>query len=246
MKKGCFELGGSDPFVVLKDANLEKAVDAAYQSRMANSGQVCIAAKRFIITDPVYNEFKERLIEKIASTTVIGDPIDPNVNLGPLALKNQKENYLDQVKRAVSEGGANIAYGNPKIKMEQAELVNGNFVAPVLLEGMDTDSKIYGEEIFGPAFNLFKVDTSKEALDLANKSDFGLSSTIFTEDHAKVEAAARRLRTGVVYVNDCVGSGSEYPGGGIKNSGYGRECYKDGLLDIANRKTIISRKPVQQ
>ena len=147
--------------------------------------------------------------------------------------------------RAVSEGGAHVTYGDLKYKMQVPELANGNFVSPILLEGMDTDSKIYNEEMFGPVFNLFKVDTSKEALDLANKSDFGLASTIFTEDHAKVEAAAKRLRTGNVFVNDCVASGSEYPGGGIKGSGYGRECYKDGLLDVANRKTIISRKPVQ-
>ena len=212
---------------------------------MGNSGQVCIAAKRFIITDPVYDEFRDRLLEKIQTSTVIGDPMDEKVNLGPLALKRQKELYLDQVKRAMGEGGAKLTYGDLKYKMEDEELMNGNFVSPVLLEGMDTDSKIYGEEIFGPAFSLFKVDTSKEALDLANKSDFGLSSTIFTEDHAKVEAAARRLRTGVVFVNDCVTSGSDFPGGGIKGSGYGRECYKDGLLDIANRKTIISRKNAQ-
>jgi len=107
---------------------------------------------------------------------------------------------------------------------------------------MNPDSKIYHEEFFGPVFNLFKVDSSKEALDLANKSDFGLASTIFTQDLVKAEAAAKRLRTGSVFVNDCVTSGSEYPGGGIKGSGYGREGYSDGLLDTANRKTIIKRK----
>ena len=102
---------------------------------------------------------------------------------------------------------------------------------------------MYTEEFFGPVFNLFKVDSSKEALDLANKSDYGLASTIFTEDIAKAEAAAMRLRTGSVFVNDVVVSSSEYPGGGIKASGYGRECYSDGLFETANRKTIISRKP---
>ena len=107
---------------------------------------------------------------------------------------------------------------------------------------MNSNSNIYKEEFFGPVFNLFKVDSSKEALDLANKSDFGLASTIFTEDMEKAEGAAKRLRTGTVFVNDCVASGPEYPSGGIKGSGYGRECYSDGLLDIANRKTIISRR----
>ena len=127
--------------------------------------------------------------------------------------------------------------------MEDKELANGNFVDAIMLEGMNPDSKVYHEEFFGPVFNLFKVDSSKEALDLANKSDYGLASTIFTEDLAKAEAAAKRLRTGNVFINDCVGSSSEYPSGGIKGSGYGRECYSDGLLDTANRKTIIFRKP---
>ena len=110
-----------------------------------------------------------------------------------------------------------------------------------MLENMNPESEVYCEEFFGPVFNLFKVDSSKEALDLANKSDYGLAATVFTEDLEKAEAAAKRCRTGTVFVNDCVASGSEYPGGGIKGSGYGRECYKDGLLDTANRKTIIRR-----
>ena len=133
--------------------------------------------------------------------------------------------------------------GNPALRLDDPELRNGNFVDAMLLENMCTDSQAYREEYFGPVFNLFKVDTSKEALDLANKSDYGLASTIFTEDLAKAEVAAKRLRTGSVFVNDVVASGSEYPGGGIKGSGYGREGYSDGLLDTANRKTIIRRKP---
>ena len=129
-----------------------------------------------------------------------------------------------------------------KYKIGEDDLQKGNFVKPFVIEDINPNSKIYSEEFFGPVFNLFKVDSSKEALDLANKSDYGLASTIFTDDLDKAEAAAKRLRTGTVFVNDCVASGSEYPGGGIKGSGYGRECYSDGLLDISNRKTIIRRK----
>ena len=141
------------------------------------------------------------------------------------------------------EGDARISRGDINFSIEDnEELANGNFVDAIVLEGMNPDSKVYHEEFFGPVFNLFKVDSSKEALDLANKSDYGLASTIFTEDLVKAEAAAKRLRTGTVFVNDCVASGSEYPSGGIKGSGYGRECYSDGLLDTANRKTIIRRK----
>ena len=139
------------------------------------------------------------------------------------------------------EGDARISRGDINFRIEDnEELANGNFVDAIVLEGMNPDSKVYHED--GTEELLFKVDSSKEALDLANKSDYGLASTIFTEDLVKAEAAAKRLRTGTVFVNDCVASGSEYPSGGIKGSGYGRECYSDGLLDTANRKTIIRRK----
>ena len=241
MKKGCFELGGSDPFVVLKDANLERAVDVAYTSRMGNTGQVCTSAKRFIITAPVYDEFRDRLIEKIKSTVNIGDPMDPAVNCGPLAMDRQKDTLLRQLNMATTEGQAKISLGNLGFSMSDPSLKNGNFVDVMLLEGMNSNSKAYKEELFGPVFNLFKVNSSKEALDLANKSDYGLASTIFTDDVEKAHGAAKRLRTGTVFVNDCVMAGSEYPGGGIKGSGYGRECYSDGLLETANRKTIIYR-----
>lgn len=125
--------------------------------------------------------------------------------------------------------------------MEDPELSEGNFVMPIVMEEINSNSKSYSEEFFGPVFNLYKVDSSKEALDLANKSDYGLASTIFTDDLEKATGAAKRLRTGTVFVNDCVSSSSEYPSGGIKGSGYGRECYIDGLLEITNRKTIIKR-----
>jgi len=238
------ELGGNDPFVVLKDADLEKAVDAAYVSRMANNAQACINAKRFIITAPVYDEFKERLLEKIKTTTVMGDPMDREVNLGPMVSRKQKEILQGQVERALNEGDASIIYGtHTDTKMKDRELENGHYFSPVVLEGMNPDSAIHEEEFFGPVFNLFKVDSSKEALDLANKSDYGLSAAIFTKDLVKAEAAAARIRTGTVFVNTFSQSGSDYPGGGIKGSGYGRECYSDGLLEMGNRKTIV-RKPV--
>lgn len=241
-KKGCFELGGDDPFVVLKDADMQRAVDAAYASRMGNSGQACINAKRFIITSPVYDEFKERLLEKIKSTTVIGDPLDPKTNLGPLALSRQKTKLYEQINKAITVGDGHLLYGDMNYMIPEKSLEQGNYVTPFVIEDINPNSSIYGEEFFGPVFNLYRVDSSKEAIDLANRSDYGLASTVFTEDLEKAEYAAMRLRTGTVFVNDCVTSGSEYPGGGIKGSGFGRECYKDGLLDIANRKTIIRRK----
>ena len=243
MKKGCFELGGNDPFVVLKDADMEKAVDAAYASRMVCNAQACINAKRFIVTSMVYDEFRDRLVEKIKSSTVMGDPMDPKVNLGPLVSHKQKQILQDQVERALTEGDAELIYGSHKdIEMKDSELENGSFFSPVVLEDMNTDSEIYNEEMFGPVFNLFRVDSSKEAMDLANKSDYGLSAAIFTKDLEKAEAAAQRVRTGNVFINTFSATGSDYPSGGIKASGFGRECYSDGLLEMGNRKTII-RKP---
>lgn len=242
VKKSCLELGGNDPFIVLKDADLEKAVDAAYTSRMVNSAQACNNAKRFIISAVVYDEFKDRLIEKIKSTTVIGDPMDRTTNLGPLATMKQKEILQEQCARAVSEGDAEIVYGSPKFRMDDPELKNGAYFAPVVIEDMNTDSNIYNEEFFGPVFNLFKVDSSKEALDLANKSDYGLSGAIFTNDLEKAEAAAQRLRVGNAFINTLTALNSDHPSGGIKSSGYGRECYTDGLLDMGNRKTIIRKR----
>lgn len=170
--------------------------------------------------------------------------MDRDVNLGPLVSRKQKEILQGQVEMALHQGGASISYGtHTDFKMKDKELENGHYFSPVVLEDMNPDSDIYHEEMFGPVFNLFKVDSSKEALDLANKSDYGLSSAIFTKDIEKAEAAAQRLRTGTVFLNTFSASGSDYPGGGIKASGYGRECYSDGLLEMGNRKTII-RKPI--
>jgi succinate-semialdehyde dehydrogenase/glutarate-semialdehyde dehydrogenase len=121
-------------------------------------------------------------------------------------------------------------------------LQEGNFTDAIVLENMKTSSEVFDEEFFGPVFNLYKVGNSKDALDLANKSDFGLSSTIFTDDKDKAHIASRRLRSGTVFVNECGYTGSDFPSGGIKGSGYGRECFSDGLLDTANRKTIIYKK----
>ena len=125
---------------MLKDANMERAVDAAYASRMGNSGQACINAKRFIITAPVYNEFRDRLIQKIKDTTVIGDPMKPETNLGPLVEKRQKERLMDQINMATTEGHARITHGKLNFRLDDPELVKGNFVDTIVMEGMDPNS----------------------------------------------------------------------------------------------------------
>jgi acyl-CoA reductase-like NAD-dependent aldehyde dehydrogenase len=177
-------MGGNDAFVVLKDANLQAAVDAAYRSRMSNGGQACNAAKRFIITAPVYDQFKDLLLEKIRTNTVIGNPMDRKVNLGPMVSEQQLLRLQGLVDRAIG-AGANHIYGELNIKTTRSDLAEGNFTDAIVLEGMNPASDVFDEEFFGPVFNLYKVGNSKDALDLANKSDYGLSSTIFTEDKEK-------------------------------------------------------------
>ena len=134
------ELGGHDPFIVLKDADLELAVNCAYTSRLINSGQACNNAKRFIITSKVYDEFRDRLIEKIKSTAVVGDPMDRASTIGPLSSIKQRDLLREQCDRAVNEGGASIVYGSPKFKMSEPELANGAFFSPIVMENMSSDS----------------------------------------------------------------------------------------------------------
>ena len=175
---------------MLEDADLAGAVDAAYISRMANNAQACINAKRFIVQSSVYDEFKDRLIEKIKSATVMGDQEDKATNLGPLVHVGARDNLRDQVERALTEGGARLAHGTHKFTMPDKDLEDGAWFEPVVVEGMNPDSKVYREELFGPVFPLFKVDSPDEAVDLANKTDYGLSAAVWTEDPEKAESAA--------------------------------------------------------
>lgn len=230
---------GNDAFVVLDDANLEDAVSRAYVSRMMDNGQACVSAKRFIITAGVYDKFKEMLIEKIQNTTVIGDPMDRSVNLGPLVNEAQLDRLHNQIQLAISEGGATHIYGDLDIRKTRPDLEKGNYTDVIVLEGINPDSHTYQTEFFGPVFNLYKVPNPKEAVDLANKSDFGLNTSIFSQDPAKIKDISKRLRCGNVFVNEKPYTGSDFPSGGIKQSGYGRECFSDGLFETSNRKTII-------
>jgi len=241
MKKTAFELGGNDPFVVLKEADLELAVNMGYASRMANNGQACINAKRFIIEDSVYDEFKDRLVNKIKDTTVIGDPMDPKVNLGPIAMERQKTKLISQIKAAVANDGATIALGSTDFNVADSELQGGNYVEPMILENIKVDSPSWSEEFFGPTFNLWRGSSEEHCLELANNSEYGLSAAVFTENEERLRYAARNMRNGAVFCNAVSTTAPDFPSGAIKGSGYGRDCYSDGLHDIANRKSIITR-----
>jgi succinate-semialdehyde dehydrogenase / glutarate-semialdehyde dehydrogenase len=209
LKKGTFELTGNDPFLVLEEANIQKA-------------------------------FRDTLLDLINRRTRIGDPLDEYFNLGPMAVPAGLDLLKHQLKKAQGDGGQ-IIYGDPDFKMTDPGLQKGNWFAPVVIEGVDTHSESFQEEFFGPVFNLYKAPSSKECLDLANKSDYGLGGTIFTEDLDLAEQYATTMRCGSVAVNDRMMSYSDLPSGGIKQSGFGRECYKDGLLEIMYRKSVIGK-----
>jgi len=178
MKKGHFELGGNDPFIVLNDADIEKAAMLGYKSRMGANAQACINAKRFIVEKSVFGDFKQKLIEVIESQTVVGDPLDPATTLGPLAIDRQKTRLLMQVDQAVKNDGAKIVYGTLDHKSEKSDLANGNFVNPIITEGIKVDSASFHEEFFGPVFNLFEAESADDALKIANNSDYGLAGTV--------------------------------------------------------------------
>ena len=161
--------------------------------------------------------------------------------MGPMAVKRNVEEVKQKVRIAVERDGARIIFGNLDYKMEDELFVNGNWMEPIITEGMSTYSPSFHEEFYGPVFNLFQASTPKECLDLANQSDYGLAGTIFTEDLDLAENYAIKLRVGSVTINDVTGSYSDLPSGGIKMSGFGRECYKDGLMEIAYRKSVVGK-----
>ena len=238
MKKGHFELGGNDPFLVLRDADIQRAAEIGYKSRMGANAQACINAKRFIVEASVYDKFKEALIAVIQSQTVIGDPLDDKTTFGPLALARQKDLLISQVAAAVKDG-AKISYGQQLDIKLQGDLCNGNFVQPIVTEGILTKHHSFHLEFFGPVFNLYQAQSAEDCLNIANDSDYGLAGTVFTQDLEQAQRIADRMQVGSVAVNDMMASFSDQPSGGVKMSGYGKECYRDGLWEIGFRKSIV-------
>lgn len=230
IKKTVLELGGSDPFVVLDDANLKLAADAAVQSRMLNSGQSCIAAKRFIVPDIVHDRFLD-LLKKRVDALQVGDPWDDNTDIGPLARTDIAAGVMKQVKTSVQKG-AEIAMGSDR--------TNGNstFVQPTILKNVTSKMPVFKEEVFGPVMSVMRVRNNDQAIKMANWTKYGLGASLWTEDMEKGKKLARQLEAGNVFVNSIVQSDPRLPFGGIKNSGYGRELCYHGLLEFVNAKTI--------
>ena len=230
VKPTVLELGGSDPFIVCADADLEAAASVGCTARMQNNGQSCIAAKRFIVEAPVAEDFTERFIEKVEALT-IGDPQDPLTDIGPMARKDLRSEVHDQVERAIGEG-ALAAAGGHTIDRE------GFYYAPTVLTDVQPDTVAFEEEIFGPVASVVVADDAEHALTLANDTRFGLGGSIFTEDREKGERMARGLEAGCAFVNEMTKSDPRLPFGGIKDSGYGRELSRHGIREFVNAKTV--------
>jgi succinate-semialdehyde dehydrogenase/glutarate-semialdehyde dehydrogenase len=230
LKKVVLELGGSDPFVVLPSADLELAVETAVKARLINNGQSCIAAKRFIATEPVYDEFERRFVERMRRA-VVGEPTDAKTEVGPLALESIRDGLHAQVERSVA-AGAKLLLGGMKPSGP------GFWYPPTVLAHPPPGSPAYTEELFGPVAVLFRAKDAQDALRLANDSPYGLGSSVWTRDEAEQRLFIDGLEAGAVFINGLVASDPRLPFGGVKASGHGRELARHGLLEFLNIKTV--------
>ena len=230
LKKTVLELGGSDPFIVLADADLDAAARIAVDARFQNAGQSCIAAKRFIVEDRVASEFEERFAARIRDL-VVGDPRHDATKIGPLAKADLVDTLDAQVRSSIAKGATVIAGGHA---LEGA----GYFYAPTLLTDIKPDMAVFTEETFGPAAALIRANDAEHAIVLANDSRFGLGANLWTGDIDKAQQYARRIESGSVFINGMVASDPRLPFGGVKRSGYGRELSDFGIREFVNIKTV--------
>ncbi len=234
VKKTVLELGGSDPYVVMPSADLDRAAEVAVTARVQNNGQSCIAAKRFIIHERVYDAFAERFVTRMRRLAV-GDPMDPATDVGPLATKQGRDDVTELVDDAVSKGAKALCGGN---SLDGP----GWFYPPTVIAGVTPQMRMYAEEVFGPVASLYRVPDIDAAIEVANATTFGLGSNAWTTDQAERERFVRDLSAGAVFINGMTTSYSELPFGGIKNSGYGRELSAHGIREFCNIKTVSDRR----
>jgi len=230
IKKTVLELGGSDPFIVMPSANFDVAVTTAVKARTINNGQSCIAAKRFIVANEIYNQFEERFVSEMKALRV-GDPMDESIDIGPLATPQIRDDLVEQVKKALT-GGARVLTGGKKLDGP------GNFYEPTVLVNVDPSSPVSCEEIFGPVAMLFRVANIDEAVRLANATTFGLGAAAWTNDASEQAKFIEEIEAGCVFINGMVASDPRLPFGGVKNSGYGRELAEFGIREFVNIKTV--------
>jgi succinate-semialdehyde dehydrogenase / glutarate-semialdehyde dehydrogenase len=227
LKKVVLELGGSDPFILLKTGDLDEAVQAAVDARLDNTGQSCNAAKRFIVADELYDDFLEKFSAKMKEAEP-ADPTSDDAEIGPLSSTTATERLQDQLDRAV-KGGAEVVVGGER---------KDNFFPTTVLTGITPDNDAYREEFFGPVASVYKVGSEEEAIALANDTPYGLGSYVFTDDSEQAIRVANSLDTGMVFVNGVGLDGAELPFGGVKRSGFGRELGPYGMDEFVNKKLI--------
>jgi acyl-CoA reductase-like NAD-dependent aldehyde dehydrogenase len=230
LKKSVLELGGSDAFIILEDADIDTAVEMAVAGRFNNNGQSCIASKRFIAVAAVADEFLEKFADKVAALKV-GDPMDPNTQVGPLSSEEALINILDQVER-FEKAGAKILVGGKRASD------TGAFMQPTLLTNLKRGVPTFKEELFGPVASFYKVENEQEAIDLANDSPFGLGGSIFTKDIKRAMQVADQIDSGMIFINEPTTTQPDLPFGGTKGSGYGRELSELGIHEFVNKKLI--------
>ena len=231
IKKVVLELGSNDAFIVLEDADVELAVETCTQARLINNGETCVAAKRFIIVDSLYNDFRERIVKKFADAKS-GDPMDDGSDLGPLARKDLQEKLHEQVEDSVAKG-ATIAVGG------QLPEGKGSFYPATILENVEKGQPAYDDELFGPVASLIRAKDQDDALRIANDSRYGLGGAIFSKDEDKaIRLAREEFDTGMVYINGYGLANPALPFGGVKNSGHGREHGGFGIKEFVNIKGL--------
>ena len=230
LKKSTMELGGSDAFIVLEDADLDKTVKWAVWGKMNNTGQCCVAAKRFIVVEELADRFLEKFKTALAALKP-GDPMDKATTLGPLSTEKALINLVDQVKKAVAKG-ATLVMGGDRIDRP------GAFMEATILSDIKPDNPAFREEFFGPVALFFRVEDENAAVALANDSDFGLGGCVFTKDVARGKRVAGQVDTGMMFVNHPTWTTPDLPFGGIKNSGYGRELSSQGIQEFVNKKLV--------
>lgn len=230
IKKVVLELGGSDPFIVMPSADLDAAVATAVDARIQNNGQSCIAAKRFIVSEKIAEEFERKFVKRMQDLRV-GDPFQESTQLGPLASADAVTSLDADVKKTVAAGARVLTGGHP-LKLP------GNFYAPTVLTDIPKESPAYKEEFFGPVASLFRVKDIDEAIQIANDSRFGLGASAWTNDPAETERFINDLDAGMVFLNKMVASDPRLPFGGVKFSGHGRELAVEGIREFVNIKTV--------
>lgn len=230
VKKAVLELGGSDAFIVLEDADLELAAATAVRARFQNTGQSCIAAKRFIVVDEAYDEFRRRFVDQVRALRV-GNPLARSTTIGPLAREDLRDNLVRQLEQSRRQG-ARVLLGGERPPGR------GYFFSPAVLEEVVPEMTVFREEVFGPIAPLIRARDSEQAIELANLSAFGLGCNIWTNDLARARALARDIEAGSVFINGMVASDPRLPFGGVKRSGYGRELSEFGIREFVNLQTV--------